>query len=283
MNVQDYHTVAKPTWCPGCGNFAIQTAFKMAMVELGIDPHNVAAFSGIGCSSKLPHWVNTYGFHTIHGRPLPVATGAKLSNRKLNVVVFAGDGDSYGIGTCHWIHAMRRNLNMTMIVHNNLIYGLTKAQASPTSELGFVTKTTPKGVVEEPINPIAVSIAAGATFVGRGYSGDLKKTKELIKKAIQHKGFAIVDILQPCVTFNKWDTFDFYNSRVYDLQKEGHDTADVIKALDRAHEWGKKIPEGVFYEVEKPVYEDHLHQLDAELIEEDIENIDIGPIMETFY
>ncbi len=283
MNIQDYNTKARPTWCPGCGNFAIQSIFKMALVELKIEPHNVVTFSGIGCSSKLPHWVNTYGFHTIHGRPLPVATGAKLANRKLNVLVFAGDGDAYGIGTGHWIHAMRRNLNITMIVHNNLIYGLTKAQASPTSEIGFKTKTTPKGVVEEPVNPISLAISAGATFVGRAYSGNLQEMKEIIKKAMNHKGFAIVDILQPCVTFNKWDTYDFYGSRVYDLQKEGHDVKNVIKALDKAHEWGKRIPLGVFYETEKPCYEDHLHQLDAELVEEDITNIDVEPLMEKFY
>lgn len=271
-----------PDWCPGCGDHAILMATKGAISELDLEPHNVLLVSGIGCSAKLPHYVNTYGFHAIHGRALPVATGARLSNTNLTVMVFSGDGDCYGIGMGHFIHALRRNVNITLVVHNNQIYGLTTGQTSPTSDLGFRTKTTPAGSIERSVMPLALALSAGGTFVSRGFAGDPKHLKELLKKAVSHKGFSLVDVLQPCVTFNRVNTFAWYRERIYKLEDTGWDPTDRAKAFDKALEWGDRIPIGVIYQEDKPPFEDSVIALrDGPLVRQPLER-DIAPLMRRF-
>jgi len=263
LELDAYKGEIKPTWCPGCGDFAVLNATLKALQSLQIEPWNVLTVSGIGCSSNFPHFLSAYGFHGIHGRAIPVASGAKLANPSLTVIATGGDGDGFGIGCGHFVHAMRRNLDLTYVVMDNQIYGLTTGQASPTSEMGMKTKSTPEGVIEEPINPIALALASGATFVSRGFSGDVKGLTEIMVAAIQHKGFSLVDVLSPCVTYNKDNTYEWFRARVYRLDKEGHDPADIRKAWDRAVEWPafdsskERIPTGIFYRKEgKPSYED---------------------------
>ena len=246
----------KPTWCPGCGDFGVIAALEMALKRLKIPPHETVIVSGIGCSSNLPHFLNTYGFHGIHGRSLPVAEGIRWANHGLNVIVTGGDGDGFGIGAGHFVHAMRRNVKLTYVTMDNEIYGLTTGQASPTSMLGAKTKSTPDGVIENPIDPVALALASGATYVARGFSGDVKHMAELIQNGIAHKGFSFVDALSPCVTYNKINTFDYFRQRIYKLESAGHDPTNLLKAYERALEWGDKIPIGLFYKVEKPTYED---------------------------
>ena len=252
MRVITYYNVKeRQQWCPGCGNFGILAALKGALHELNLQPHETVIVSGIGCSGKTPHYINTYGFEALHGRPLPVASGVKLSNNRLTVIAVGGDGDGYGIGVGHFVHIMRRNYDLTYIVHDNQLYGLTTGQASPTSQLGMKTKTTPFGVVETPFNPVASAIVGGASFVARAFAGDIAHTKELMKEAIKHRGFALLDVLQPCVTFNKLNTYEFFQKRCYKLEEAGHDPTDKDKALDKAFEERRtdyeKMPIGVFF------------------------------------
>lgn len=261
VNIAELNTGTKPDWCPGCGNFSMLMALKQAIAELGLAPEKTLIVSGIGCFAKLPHHVNTYGFHGIHGRSLPVATGAKLANHELEVIATGGDGDGYGIGLSHLIHAARRNLDMTYIVHNNQIYGLTTGQASPTSDRGAKTKTSPSGVIELPINPMTLTLSAGATFIARGFAGDPVYLKGLIMDGVKHRGFAIIDVLQPCVTFNKVNTYDWYTKRVYKLGPD-HDPTSKEAAFRKALEWGDKIPVGVYYRETRPIYNDDLPQLE---------------------
>lgn len=279
----DLNTIDKPNWCPGCGDFGILIALKGAMVELNIEPENAVIVSGIGCSGKVPHWIRTYGLHGIHGRPLPVASAAKLSNHELTVFAVGGDGDGYGIGMCHFIHAMRRNIDMTYIVHNNMIYGLTTGQTSPTSEKGMRTKSTPSGVIEVPVNPIALAVSSGATFVARSFAGDVKHLQKTIVDAVKHRGFSLVDVFQPCVSFNFINTYDWYKQRVYDLETVGHNAGDKMAAFAKAQEWGERIPIGVFYEVLSPTYEDELPQIkEMPLVKQGIDKVDISKLMEDF-
>jgi 2-oxoglutarate ferredoxin oxidoreductase subunit beta len=283
VELVDLKTLGQPNWCPGCGNFPIWHALKKAIVELNLEPHNVAIFSGIGCSSKMPHWIKTYGFHGIHGRPLPIATGAKLANNNLTVIAVGGDGDGYGIGIGHFIHSMRRNLNITYIVTNNQVYGLTTGQTSPTSDKGFATKSTPTGVIEAPINPIALAIASGATYISRGFSKEMRHLTRLIVDALKHEGFALVDVLQPCVTFNRKNTYDWFSERVYKLEETGHNVTDTQAAFLKALEWNDRIPIGLFYRETKPTYEDELAQImQMPLVKQRIENIDVRPLMDEF-
>lgn len=282
VRLGDFNTKEQPTWCLGCGNFGIWNALKGAMVKLNCQPHTTALVSGIGCSGKTPYWTRAYGFCGLHGRPLPVATGIKLANHKLNVIALGGDGDGYAEGMCHFIHACRRNLDITYIVHNNQIYGLTTGQTSPTSDQGFVTKSTPNGVIEEAVNPLTLSLSAGATFVSRGYAGDINHLTGLIIAGIRHRGFALIDVLQPCVTFNKLNTFQWFAKRVYKLKTP---IKDKVKAFAKAREWGKKIPIGIFYMERKRLYEEeHLKQVnkDKPLVDYDISNIDISGLIEEF-
>lgn len=246
----------KPTWCPGCGDFGVVAAVELAVKRLQIPSHNVVIVSGIGCSSNLPHFLSSYGFHGIHGRALPVAEGVRWSNHGLTVIATGGDGDGFGIGAGHFVHTMRRNVDMTYVTMDNQIYGLTTGQASPTSMMGHKTKSTPTGVIENPIDPIALALASGATYVARGFSGDVKHMAELIANGIQHKGFAFVDALSPCVTYNKLNTFDWFRQRIYKLETAGHNPSDITAAWQRALEWGDKIPIGLFFKTERPTYED---------------------------
>jgi 2-oxoglutarate ferredoxin oxidoreductase subunit beta len=260
VTVSDYAGL-KPAWCPGCGNFGILRALNKALVELGIEPHQVLLVSGIGQAGKLPHYTRGNVFNSLYGRPIPPAIGAKIANPGLVVIAISGDGDGYGEGGNHFIHAARRNHDITYLVHNNQVYGLTKGQASPTSDPGFVTKTTPYGA-SNPINPIALAIVSGATFVGRSFAGDIEHLSSLIKKGITHKGFTLIDILQPCPSFNHKNTFQWYRERVYKLEGEdGYDPGDKKAALEKALEWGEKIPIGIIYREELPVYEDQLPAL----------------------
>jgi 2-oxoglutarate/2-oxoacid ferredoxin oxidoreductase subunit beta len=236
-----------PDWCPGCGDFSVLSALQAALFELGLKPHQVLVVSGIGCSSNLPGFINTYGMHTLHGRSLPVAAGAKLGNHELKVIATGGDGDGYGIGGNHFVHTMRRNIDLTYIVMDNQIYGLTTGQISPTSIKGMKTKTTPHGSVENPINPIPMAIAGGATYVARGFSGKQKHLVDLFKGAIQHRGFALVDVFSPCVTYNKDNTYQFFNPRVKILEEQGHDPTNFHAAMEAAYKWGEEIPIGLFW------------------------------------
>jgi 2-oxoglutarate/2-oxoacid ferredoxin oxidoreductase subunit beta len=246
----------KPTWCPGCGDFGVVAAVEMALKRLKIPSQNVVVVSGIGCSSNLPHFLSSYGFHGIHGRAIPLAEGIRWANHGLTVVATGGDGDGFGIGAGHFIHAMRRNVKLTYVTMDNQIYGLTTGQASPTSEMGQKTKSTPTGVIEKPIEPVSLALASGATYVARGFSGDVKHLTDLVANGIAHKGFAFVDVMSPCVTYNKINTFDYFRQRVYKLESAGHNPADIVAAWQRSLEWGDKIPIGLFYSVDRPSYED---------------------------
>lgn len=245
----------KPAWCPGCGNFAILRAFNEAMVELGVNPHEILIVSGIGQAGKFPHYTRCHTFNGLHGRTLPVATGIRLVNQKVKVIAVAGDGDCYGEGGNHLIHAIRRNIDVKLFVHNNQIYGLTKGQASPTSQSGMRTKIQPQGVIADQLNPIALAVSLNCSFVARAFAGEIEHLKVLIKSAFNHRGFALIDILQPCVTFNKINTFEWYKERVYKLGPE-YDPSDRLKAFEKSLEWGDKIPIGLIYKREGRTYEE---------------------------
>ena len=272
---KDFDSPVRPTWCSGCGNYGILNAIKMALAEAGIAPHQVVVFTGIGCGSKLPHYAKINGFHTLHGRSLAVATGARLANHGLKIMTVHGDGDGYGMGLSHFMHAVRRNIGFVDIVQNNRVYGLTKGQYSPTSEPGMVTPTSPEGAIDRPVPPLGLAIAAGATFVGRGFPGKLPHLVWLIGQALQHPGYALVDVLQPCVSFNRASSYDFYNPRVYKLEESDHDPTDKTAAWERAYEWGDRIPIGIFYRVEgTPTYEEQVPALKAgPLVEQRVEKL----------
>jgi 2-oxoglutarate ferredoxin oxidoreductase subunit beta len=264
LDLKLYNNQVKVTWCPGCGDYGILNAVKSALAQLEIYPHEVLFFSGIGCGSTLPDYTNANAFTTIHGRALPIAMGAKLANHALHVICVTGDGDGYGIGGNHFMNILRRNPDIVHIAENNMVYGLTKGQYAPTSQRGFVTSTTPEGSIEIAFNPLVTAISGGATFVARGFSGDPKHLARLIMAAIQHKGYALVDVLQPCVIYNKTNTYDYYRERVYKLEDAGHDPASQAAALERAREWGEKIPIGVLYQVTgEPTYEEQVAALAA--------------------
>jgi 2-oxoglutarate ferredoxin oxidoreductase subunit beta len=259
VTVSDYAGL-KPAWCPGCGNFGILEALNRALIEMEIKPHRVLLVSGIGQAGKLPHYTRGNVFNSLHGRPVPPAIGAKIANSELIVIAVSGDGDAYGEGGNHFLHAARRNHDITYLVHDNQVYGLTKGQASPTSDVGFITKTTPYGAAS-PVNPIALAIVSGASFVARGFAGDIDHLSNLIKKGISHRGFALIDILQPCVSFNHKNTFQWYRERVYKLEDGRYDPSDKKAALEKALIWGEEIPIGVIYEENLSVYEDQLPAL----------------------
>jgi 2-oxoglutarate ferredoxin oxidoreductase subunit beta len=264
-------------WCPGCGDFGIMNGLQMAFADLGLEPHQIVMVSGIGCSGKEPHNVKTYGVHTLHGRTLPFAMGIKVANPALEVVAIGGDGDGLGIGAGHFVNAGRRNLDMTYIIHNNGVYGLTKGQASPTLRLGLQTKALPKPNINEAVNSIQLAVVSGFTFVARSYAYDVRHLRDTIKQAIQHKGLAFIDCLQPCPTYNNITTKAWYSgedrlddngkpqSRLYKLEQTGfnpevHDWAEDLEkkivAISKAREWGDRIPIGVFYKNElEPTFE----------------------------
>ena len=270
LKLSDYKTNVHNDWCPGCGDFGIVNAIQMALAEMGIQRDKAAMFSGIGCSGKTSHYINTYGVHTLHGRVLTFAQGAKIANPNLTVVAVGGDGDGLGIGAGHFVAAGRRNVDMTYIIFDNGVYGLTKGQASPTLKLGEKTKSLPSPNTNSNVNPIGLAIASGFTFVARGYSYDVRHLKDLIIQAVQHKGLSFLDVLQPCPTYNDLNTRDWYagtdlvdeaqkrHSRIYKLEEQGfepvvHYNSEVeineklSQALIKSLEWGNKIPIGVFY------------------------------------
>ncbi|MBI4080597.1 MAG: 2-oxoacid ferredoxin oxidoreductase [Candidatus Levybacteria bacterium] len=274
-----------------CGDFGIWVSLKNAIVQLELNPWEVVLVSGIGCSSKLPYWVKTYGFNGLHGRPMPVAEGIRLANHGLKVIVIGGDGDQYGEGGNHLMHAARRNVDLTLLIHNNQIYGLTTGQYSPTTSIGDKNKATPVPVTEAPVNPMSLGLAAGATFVARGFSGDNKQETQLLVEAVKHKGFAMVDTMQPCVTFNHHNTFSWFYERVYKLEEAGHDPKDKIQAFARAEEWPlrralkegekEKVATGIFYREERPTWEDGMPQIaTSPLVRQPIDKVDINPLFD---
>ena len=262
MSEINLDTYAENTWCKGCGNFGILTAANEAIKRLiaeGYPQEKITIASGIGCSSKIVDYINVNSFYSIHGRVPPTVTGIKLANKDLAVIGFTGDGDGYGEGLAHIIMSAKRNIDVTMVVHNNRVYGLTTGQFTPTSPMGFPGKSTPRGSVEHPMNPLDLMLAAGATFVARGFSVKTEHLADLIVQGVKHKGFAFIDVLQPCFTF--FNTFKFYNSKVYEL--EGHDPADLEAARTRAREWNydmeaEKIPIGLFFKTDLPSYDEQV-------------------------
>ena len=257
LPISTYESIIDPDWCPGCGDFGVLRGVKMAAGKLGIKPEELFTVSGIGCSSNLPGYIHAYGVHSLHGRAVAVASGIKFANQDMNVVITGGDGDGYGIGLGHFVHAMRRNLDLTYIVMNNQIYGLTTGQASPTTMKEVRTKSTPRGNAEMPINPIALAIVSGATYVSRAFSGEPRHMADIIAGGIAHKGFALVDVFSPCVTYNKINTYPWFKKRVYKLEDDpDYDATDHQGALTRAYEWGDRIPLGLFYREDQPTYEE---------------------------
>ncbi|MBU0545100.1 MAG: 2-oxoacid:ferredoxin oxidoreductase subunit beta [Proteobacteria bacterium] len=261
VKIKDYDSDVENNWCPGCGNFGILAAMKGALAAQRISPEKILIISGIGQAAKTPHYLKCNLFHSLHGRALPVATGAKIANHKLTILVNSGDGDCYGEGGNHFMHAVRRNIDLTILVHNNKVYGLTKGQASPTSDEGMVTKIQSDGVLSETFNPLSVALALGAGFVARSFSGKAEHLSKIIQEGIKHKGFSLIDILQPCVSFNHVNTFDWYKKRVYDLFEEGYIPDNFNRAMELARMWGDKIPIGIIYQKEKPSYTDKINKL----------------------
>ncbi|NQU65468.1 MAG: 2-oxoacid:ferredoxin oxidoreductase subunit beta [SAR324 cluster bacterium] len=261
--IHDFDNEFENKWCPGCGNFGILDAMKQSFSNLGLAPKDVLLISGIGQAAKTPHFLNCNMFHTLHGRALAVATGAKIANHDLTIVVNSGDGDCYGEGGNHFMNAIRRNIDLTVLVHNNQVYGLTQGQASPTSKMGFVTKVQKHGVIAEPFNPLTIALTLGAGFVARGFSNNREHTRQLIEDGIKHKGFSLIDIVQPCVTYNKINTHGWYKQRVQDLYESKYVPNDLEKAFAMAQEWDEKIPIGVYYRKEGPSFTDRIKKLAA--------------------
>ena len=259
VTLKDFHSDDPIAWCPGCGNFSILKALKKALVDIQQEPHELVIVSGIGQAPKTPHYLRCNCFNGLHGRTLPVATGIRLANHKLTVIAQGGDGDGYGEGGNHFLHAMRRNINITYLVHNNQVYGLTKGQTSPTSDYGFVTRTTPRGAISPACNPLLLAIASDCSFVARGFAGEIDHLAGLIKAGIRHRGFALIDILQPCVSFNRVNTFKWYSDRVYQIDDDSnYDVANRLQAFEKAQEWGDKIPIGLLYRNRRPTLEQQI-------------------------
>jgi len=259
MELKELDSPIRSTWCPGCNNFGILTAAKQAMAELvnsgEAKPEEIVMVSGVGCHGKISDYIKINSFYSLHGRVLPPAMGVKVANPRLKVVAFEGDGDAYAEGVSHIVHAARRNLDITLVVHDNEVFALTTSQATPTTKIGFRTKSAPKGSFETPLNPLHLMLSCGGTFVARGYSGNLKHLKSLLVEAIRHRGFGFVDVIQECVTFNP--IREKYVPRIYDLNSENHDVSNFSAAWGKAKET-ERIPIGIFYRVEKETYEKQL-------------------------
>jgi len=275
---QDYKSKVKPTWCPGCGDFGLLAAVYQALARLQLDPARTMIVSGIGCSSRLPFFVKTYGFQTAHGRVLPVAMGVKIANPELTVIAVGGDGDGFSIGGGHLVHAVRRNPDITYVVMDNQIYGLTKGQTSPTSPLGIKTKSTPFGSADAPINPMAWVLASGVSFAARGFSGDPKLLIDLITAAVQHPGFAFVQAMSPCPTFN--NTYDLWRGKVVSLPAE-HNPEDRLQAMAQAIR-EDAIPLGVFYRETRPTLESHTRVTDHPAKGDASTGFDVRGLLESY-
>ncbi|MFP4081666.1 MAG: 2-oxoacid:ferredoxin oxidoreductase subunit beta [Candidatus Aminicenantes bacterium] len=255
MSQQQDYRLEDPTWCPGCGLYGIFSAFKKAAKVLDLDPQRLVMVTGIGCHGRFNNYFRCYGFHALHGRTLPVASGIKLSNPRLEVVVISGDGDAYSIGLSHFIHSARKNINIMFLVVNNQVFALTQGQTSPTSERGYVSISTPMGAKERPLDGPLLALAAGATFVARGFSGDQAHLITLIEKAYRHQGFALLEVLSPCVTHNKINTYQWFRKNIYKLEEDSaFNPEDRKKAWDRVNKPGK-IPVGLMFKGAAPTYE----------------------------
>jgi 2-oxoglutarate ferredoxin oxidoreductase subunit beta len=283
QTLQDLSTPCQQNWCPGCGDIAIWAAFKNAAVKQDWNNYNTALVAGIGCHGHLLNFTKLTSVEGLHGRALPVATGIKLANHDLNVFVFTGDGDCLAEGGNHFIHTCRRNHDITILIHDNAIYGLTTGQTSPRSPHDYKSKSTPDGNIEVPSNPLTLALAAGATFVARGYASNIPHLTELMIKANQHKGVAVLDILQPCVTWNKEYTHSYYQENVYQLDAT-HDVTNKNAAFAKAQEWGpKQIPVGIFYQVQEPTYEEQIPQIEkTPLVKTDPIRKDLGELFTQF-
>lgn len=275
-DVRQFETSQCPTWCPGCGDFAVWRALKLAFAEQKLSPHEINVVYGIGCAGNMADKLCVYGFHGLHGRALPTAAGLKLANHTMKVVVIAGDGDAYGEGMGHFIHGVHANHDLTYLVHNNGVYGLTKGQVAPTTA----------GIHASPVHPMGLALAAGATFVARAFSGHVHETAALITKAMHHRGLAFIDVLQPCTTYNHVNTYDFYHERVYYADKEtGYAPTDRDWAQKKSQEWDEKIPLGILYANEdRPAYHETFPQLSSRpLVERPIDTADIAPLCKDFF
>ncbi len=254
---KDFRNKIKPNWCPGCGDFSVQAAIQRAAANVGVEPEGLAIVSGIGCSGRISGYINAYGFHGIHGRSLPIAQGLKMSNRELTVIASGGDGDGFAIGMGHTVHAIRRNINVTYIVMDNQIYGLTKGQTSPRSSVGFKTKSTPEGSIEATLAPLEIAMAAGATFVAQSLSSNLKQLTHVIEEGIRHEGFSLINVFSPCVTFNKINTYDWFKENIVDLdEQENYDSTDRIMAMSKIMETEGMLCGLIYQNKERKSYED---------------------------
>ncbi|MDG0821230.1 MAG: 2-oxoacid:ferredoxin oxidoreductase subunit beta [Staphylococcus equorum] len=269
---KDFRNNVKPNWCPGCGDFSVQAAIQKAAANIGLEPEEVAIITGIGCSGRLSGYVNSYGVHGIHGRSLPLAQGVKMANKDLTVIASGGDGDGYAIGMGHTVHALRRNMNMTYIVMDNQIYGLTKGQTSPSSAPGFVTKSTPKGNIEQNVKPLELALSSGATFVAQGFSSDIKGLTKMLEDAINHDGFSFVNVFSPCVTYNKVNTYDWFKENLTSIDDiEGFDVTDKSNATQKVLEYDSLIKGIVYQDTETPSYESQIEEMeDTPLAKRDI-------------
>lgn len=258
----DFKTAEKSWWCPGCGDFGVLAALQKSLVALDLTPEKLAIVAGIGCSGKIGNYVNGYNLHVVHGRVLPSAMGVKLANRDLTVICAGGDGDAYAIGMGHFMHALRRNVDITYLVMDNHIYGLTKGQYSPTSESGFKTKTTPAGNIEEPVHPLTTAVAGGATFVAQGFSSWQPQLAQLIQAGVKHPGFSLINIISPCVTYNKVNTYDWYKDVLTNLENDAaYDPTDRVQALTRLHETDELVTGIIYRDPNSVPYENHVAHL----------------------
>ncbi|MCG6209560.1 2-oxoacid:ferredoxin oxidoreductase subunit beta [Staphylococcus warneri] len=264
---KDFRNNVKPNWCPGCGDFSVQAAIQKAAANVGLEPEEVALITGIGCSGRLSGYINAYGVHAIHGRALPLAQGVKMANKDLTVIASGGDGDGYAIGMGHTIHALRRNMNMTYIVMDNQIYGLTKGQTSPSSAVGFVTKSTPKGNIEKNVAPLELALSSGATFVAQGFSSDIKALTKLIEDAINHDGFSFVNVFSPCVTYNKINTYDWFKENLINIDDiENYDPTNKQLAIQTVLEHESLVKGIVYQDTETPSYESQIEEMEGEAL-----------------
>jgi 2-oxoglutarate/2-oxoacid ferredoxin oxidoreductase subunit beta len=257
---KDFRNNVKPNWCPGCGDFSVQAAMQRAAANVGLEPHDLAVVSGIGCSGRISGYVNSYGFHGIHGRSLPIAQGVKMANKDLTVIASGGDGDGFAIGMGHTIHAIRRNIDVTYIVMDNQIYGLTKGQTSPRSAMGFKTKSTPEGSIESSLSVMELALSAGAGFVAQSFSSDLKELTSLIEQGLNHKGFSLINVFSPCVTYNKVNTYDWFKENLVKLSDvEDYDSSNRAKAMNTLMENNGLVTGLIYQDKERPSYQDLVH------------------------
>ncbi|TDB50399.1 2-oxoacid:ferredoxin oxidoreductase subunit beta [Bacillus sp. CBEL-1] len=257
---KDFRNSVKPNWCPGCGDFSVQAAIQRASANVGLEPHELAVISGIGCSGRISGYINSYGFHGIHGRALPIAQGVKMANRDLTVIASGGDGDGFAIGMGHTVHAIRRNIDVTYIVMDNQIYGLTKGQTSPRSDVGFKTKSTPEGSIESSLSVMELALTSGATFVAQSFSTDLKELTSLIEQGIQHKGFSLINVFSPCVTYNKVNTYDWFKENLTSLKTiENYDPSNRMQAMQTLMEHNGLVTGLIYQNTNQPSYQQLVH------------------------